>query len=190
MFNIIFIGTRFLKRGANFEGDVANEVETEQITHDSSVSSLNQSRFTSFVQMRGSIPGHWKQDLTKMVAKPTITIDLNDPYCETAAAHFNQLLQRYGSPIIVLNLVKKKEKKPQESLLSEELSNSIKYLNQFLPVEHQIQYRTFDMARKNKTTKNVMKTLGDIAKTALNKTGIFCNKPRYYSQKHVVSGTI
>lgn len=52
-----YAGTRFLKRGANFQGDVANEVETEQMVHDSGVSSLNDCHITSFVQMRGSIPG-------------------------------------------------------------------------------------------------------------------------------------
>lgn len=106
-----YAGTRFLKRGANFDGDVANEVETEQIVHDSGVSSLSKGRFSSFVQMRGSVPGHWSQDVSKMVPKPTITCDLADPYVETAGAHFNQLLRRYGSPIIILNLVKKREKK-------------------------------------------------------------------------------
>lgn len=62
-----YAGTRFLKRGANFEGDVANEVETEQMVHDSGVSSFSQGKFSSFVQMRGSIPAHWSQDITRMV---------------------------------------------------------------------------------------------------------------------------
>ncbi|XP_034187605.1 polyphosphoinositide phosphatase FIG4 isoform X5 [Osmia lignaria lignaria] len=145
-----YAGTRFLKRGANFDGDVANEVETEQIVHDSGVSSLSKGRFSTFVQMRGSVPGHWSQDVSKMVPKPTITCDLADPYVETAGAHFNQLLKRYGSPIIILNLVKKREKKKHESTLSEELSMAVKYLNQFLPPEHHIQYISFDMARMNK----------------------------------------
>ena len=34
-----YAGTRFLKRGANNEGDVANEVETEQIACDASIGS-------------------------------------------------------------------------------------------------------------------------------------------------------
>lgn len=178
-----YAGTRFLKRGANFQGDVANEVETEQMVHDSGVSSLSDGHFTSFVQMRGSIPGHWKQEMGKMVAKPAITLDLPDPFAETAAIHFNELFKRYGSPIVVLNLVKQKERKPQESLLSEVLSNTIKYLNQFLSVENQIVYKTFDMARKNKGTANVMKYLADIATNAVMKTGIFHNQPKYYSQK-------
>lgn len=34
--------------------------------------------------MRGSVPGHWSQDVSKMVPKPTIACDLADPYVETA----------------------------------------------------------------------------------------------------------
>lgn len=35
-----FAGTRFLKRGANLHGNVANEVETEQIVFDTRISSF------------------------------------------------------------------------------------------------------------------------------------------------------
>uniref|UniRef100_A0AAR5QGL2 SAC domain-containing protein n=1 Tax=Dendroctonus ponderosae TaxID=77166 RepID=A0AAR5QGL2_DENPD len=178
-----YAGTRFLKRGSNFQGDVANEVETEQIVYDSAVSSLNSGHFTSFVQMRGSIPGNWKQDMGKMVGKPAITIDFYDPFAETSSAHFNELLKRYGAPIVILNLVKKRERKPQESMLSDELSTAVKYLNQFLPVEHQIVYKTFDMARKNKSNSNVMEQLAGIAKNAVTKVGIFHNQRTYFTQK-------
>ncbi|XP_076628632.1 polyphosphoinositide phosphatase FIG4 isoform X3 [Colletes latitarsis] len=183
-----YAGTRFLKRGANFDGDVANEVETEQIVHDSGVSSLNKGRFSSFVQMRGSVPGHWSQYVSKMVPKPTIACDLADPYVETAGAHFNQLLKRYGSPIIILNLVKKREKKKHESTLSEELCMAVKYLNQFLPPEHHIQYKIFDMARMNKRKNvNVMARLANIANNAVLKTGIFQSQNPYYSQRNLFS---
>ncbi|XP_014488614.1 PREDICTED: polyphosphoinositide phosphatase isoform X2 [Dinoponera quadriceps] len=183
-----YAGTRFLKRGANFDGDVANEVETEQIVHDSAVSSLSKGRFSSFVQMRGSVPAHWSQDVSKMVPKPTITCDLADPYVETAGAHFNQLLRRYGSPIIILNLVKKREKKKHESTLSEELSMAVKYLNQFLPLEHHIQYISFDMARMSKRKEvNVMRRLANIAYNAVLKTGIYQSHNPYYSQRYLFS---
>lgn len=178
-----YAGTRFLKRGANFQGDVANEVETEQMVHDSGVSSLSEGHFTSFVQMRGSIPGHWRQEMGKIVAKPAITIDLYDPYAQTAGAHFNELLKRYGAPIIILNLVKRREHKKQEKLLSDELTYAVKYLNQFLPPEFQLIYKTFDMARKNKNNKNVMGCLAVIAKNAVMKTGIFHNQRKYQSQR-------
>ena len=51
---------------------MANEVETEQILHDASLSSLGKSHFTSFVQLRGSVPALWSQD-PKQVPKPPIT---------------------------------------------------------------------------------------------------------------------
>jgi hypothetical protein len=177
-----YAGTRFLKRGANFEGDVANEVETEQMVHDSGVSSFSSGHFTSFVQLRGSVPSQWSQDISKMVPKPAISFDLSDPFCETAGEHFNQLLCRYGSPVIVLNLVKKREKKRHESMLSEEFSTAVKYLNQFLPPDHHIQYISFDMARVNKGKEaNVMGHLAEIAKNAVCKTGLFQSQKPYHS---------
>ena len=33
-------------------------------------------------------------------------VDQADPYGQVAGQHFNELLRRYGSPIIVLDLVK------------------------------------------------------------------------------------
>lgn len=180
-----YAGTRFLKRGANGDGDVANEVETEQIAHDSCVSSLHHGRFSSFVQMRGSVPANWSQDISKMVPKPTISCDLADPYFEIAGKHFNQLMKRYGSPIIILNLVKKREKKKHESILSEELDSAVEYLNQFLPIDHHIQCVNFDMARVNKgKTANVMGKLGNIANNAVLKSGIFQSQEPYASQSN------
>ncbi|XP_054263267.1 polyphosphoinositide phosphatase-like isoform X2 [Macrosteles quadrilineatus] len=175
-----YAGTRFLKRGANFEGDVANEVETEQLVEDIGISSTDNPRMSSFVQMRGSIPAHWSQDISKMVPKPAITFDLCDPFAQTAGAHFNKLLQRYGSPIIILNLVKEREKKKHESMLSGEYLSAITYLNQFLPPDLRIQYVHFDMARINKGKgANVMGGLADIARTAVTKTGFYASYRPY-----------
>ncbi|TRY78581.1 hypothetical protein TCAL_11221 [Tigriopus californicus] len=146
-----FAGTRFLKRGANFQGDVANEVETEQIVVDSTVLDLHRAKMTSFVQIRGSVPSHWSQDVTKMVPKPQIFFELSDPHGRTSGNHFNNLMENYGSPVVVLNLVKKREKKrPHEGLLGDEFQNQIEYLNQFLPVPDRIKYIPLDMARCKK----------------------------------------
>ncbi|XP_050673839.1 polyphosphoinositide phosphatase isoform X1 [Leptidea sinapis] len=175
-----YAGTRFLKRGANIHGDVANEVETEQIVHDSMISSFSSGRFSSFVQMRGSIPCFWSQDISKMVPKPAISIDRGDPFAEIPAKHFNNLMQRYGSPIMILNLVKKREKKKHESLLTEVISNAVKYLNQFLPPEHCIQYFHLDMARINKgADAKVLDKLSAIARTVVKRTGIFLSFKGY-----------
>ena len=35
-----------------------------------------------------------------------VSVDQCDPYGYVAGQHFNQLLSRYGAPIILLNLVK------------------------------------------------------------------------------------
>ncbi|CAH2076255.1 unnamed protein product, partial [Iphiclides podalirius] len=175
-----YAGTRFLKRGANLHGDVANEVETEQIVHDSMLSSFAAGRFSSFVQMRGSIPSYWSQDISKMVPKPAISIDLGDPYAEIPAKHFNNLMRRYGSPIMILNLVKKREKKKHESLLTDAISNAVKYLNQFLSPEHAIQYFHLDMARMNKgADAKVLDKLSAIARTVVRRTGIFLSSKGY-----------
>lgn len=173
-----YAGTRFLKRGANFDGDVANEVETEQIVHDASVSSFKRGRFTSFVQMRGSVPSHWSQDVSKMVPKPLIVINSPDPFYTAAGIHFNQLLSRYGSPIFVLNLVKNRERRLHETTLSNEFISAIQYLNQFLPPQHSIRHISFDMACFNKMKeKNVMNKLSDIAYHCIKRTGVFKSWP-------------
>lgn len=178
-----FAGTRFLKRGTNDKGDVANEVETEQIVFDSSVSLFQAGRFTSFVQMRGSIPSQWSQDISKIVPKPPIMLDLADPYCCYAGQHFNDLLQRYGSPIVVLNLVKRREQKRHESILSEEFCDAISYLNQFLSPDDNIINIGFDMAHINKSKDaNVMQRLAHIAYSIIGKTGIFHSHPAFYCQ--------
>lgn len=171
-----FAGTRFLKRGASLDGNVANEVETEQIVFDGSISSLNLARFTSFVQIRGSVPSHWSQDSFKVVPKPTIQLDFVDPYYRTAGIHFNELFSRYGSPLIVFNLVKKRERKPHESLLSREFKDIISYLNQFLPQDHHLIYFGLDMARMNKSKDvSVMGELSAIGYRMLKLTGLFVN---------------
>lgn len=161
-----FAGTRFLKRGSNFNGDVANEVETEQIVFDGH-------RMCSFTQMRGSIPAHWSQDISKMVPKPPISVDLSDPYSLTPGKHYQRLLFHFGSPIIILNLVKKRERRPHESIVANEMLNSVKYLNQFLPPQFRIKYIHYDMARKARGSCNVMASLASYAESIIQQTGMF-----------------
>ncbi|XP_059354096.1 polyphosphoinositide phosphatase isoform X1 [Carassius carassius] len=176
-----FAGTRFLKRGANCEGDVANEVETEQIIHDASVMSLMAGSFSSCVQVRGSVPLYWSQDISTMMPKPPIRLDQADPYAHVAALHFDQMLQRFGSPIIILNLVKKREKRKHEKILSEEFYPAITNLNQFLPPEHGIEYIAWDMARYTKSKLcNVLDRLSMIAENVVKRTGFFVNRPDFY----------
>uniref|UniRef100_A0A3P8YJY7 SAC domain-containing protein n=1 Tax=Esox lucius TaxID=8010 RepID=A0A3P8YJY7_ESOLU len=176
-----FAGTRFLKRGANCEGNVANEVETEQIIHDASVMSFAAGSYSSYVQVRGSVPLYWSQDISTMMPKPPIRLDQADPYAHVAALHFDQMLQRFGSPIIILNLVKKREKRKHEKILSEELLPAVNNLNQFLPPEHWIDYIAWDMARYTKIKLcNVLDRLSMIAENVVKRTGFFINRSDFY----------
>lgn len=177
-----FAGARFLKRGVNDRGNVANEVETEQIVSDMLTSSFHDPkygffsnpRFTSFVQHRGSIPLYWTQDLNRL-PKPPIEINLSDPFYQSSAMHFNNLFKRYGQPIIILNLIKTKEKQPRELNLNMHFESCIKYLSQFLPVDKKLTYYSFDMSKHSKKNLDVIGPLQEIAKSSILRTGFFHN---------------
>ena len=66
-------GPRYIKRGVDKNGDVANFVETEQILR--GLDSTNGDVF-AFTQIRGSIPLYWEQIETWRL-KPPISPDLN-----------------------------------------------------------------------------------------------------------------
>ncbi|KAI1824509.1 SacI homology domain-containing protein [Xylaria intraflava] len=179
-----FAGARFLKRGANDLGYVANDVETEQIVMESLTTSFHSPgpklfanpQFTSYVQHRGSIPLYWTQDNIGVTPKPPIELNLVDPFYTAAALHFNNLFERYGSPVYVLNLVKARERTPRESKLLEEYTNAINYLNQFLPEEHKIIHKAWDMSRASKSRdQDVIGTLESIAESVVTRTGFFQN---------------
>lgn len=59
-------------------------------------------------------------------------------------------LARYGAPIMILNLIKKREPVPRESKLLDEYTQCVQYLNQFLPAEKKMVYRAWDMSRAYK----------------------------------------
>lgn len=177
-----FAGARFLKRGVNDRGNVANEIETEQIVSDMLTTSFHDPkfgfylnpRFTSFVQHRGSIPLYWTQDLNRL-PKPPIEINLSDPFYQSSALHFNDLFQRYGHPVIILNLIKTKEKQPRELKLNQHFESCIKYLNQFLPHDRKLDYLSFDMSKHSKKNLDVIGPLQEIAKSSIKRTGFFHN---------------
>ena len=123
-----YAGTRYLKRGMDDLGNVANDVETEQIVYESYTISHSTGKYTSFVQLRGSVPAFWSQDIQRVMPKPPIRIDRSSPFSVGAARHFNSCLYRYGCPVVIFNLVKKKEKRAHESLLSRELEGSVSLL--------------------------------------------------------------
>ncbi|XP_047260338.1 phosphatidylinositol-3-phosphatase SAC1-like [Capsicum annuum] len=96
---------RYLKRGVNDHGRVANDVETEQIVLDEEAGSCK-GKMSSVVQMRGSIPLFWSQEASRFSPKPDIILQRYDPTYEATRLHFEDLARRYGNPIIILNLIK------------------------------------------------------------------------------------
>lgn len=71
-FIISFLLFSFFVLFCFFQGDVANEVETEQVVHDASVMSFTAGSYSSYVQVRGSVPLYWSQDISTMMPKPPI----------------------------------------------------------------------------------------------------------------------
>lgn len=192
-----FAGARFLKRGANDLGYVANDVETEQIVSEALTTSFHapggklfaSPEYTSYVQHRGSIPLYWTQDNTGVTPKPPIELNLVDPFYSAAALHFDNLFERYGSPIYVLNLVKAKERTPRESKLLEEYRKALTYLNQFLPEKNMIIQKHWDMSRAAKDPhQDVIQTLEDIAEDVVLTTGFFQNGDGVINPTRVQNG--
>ncbi|KAJ7221717.1 polyphosphoinositide phosphatase [Mycena pura] len=193
-----FAGARYLKRGVNDEGNVANEVETEQIVSEAlttpfyypchrDVGSEYQDRrpspnYTSYVQYRGSIPVYWTQETNSMSPRPPIEISVVDPFYTAAARHFDNLFKRYGTPIVILNLIKKREPVARESKLLEEYTQCVGYLNQLLPRDKRMEYRAWDMSRAYKEkTQDVISILEDMAEQSIQMTSFFHSGPEPYS---------
>ncbi|KNG47113.1 polyphosphoinositide phosphatase [Stemphylium lycopersici] len=192
-----FAGARFLKRGTNDLGYVANDVETEQIVSEQTTTSFHapgprlyaNPTYTSYVQHRGSIPLYWTQDNTGVTPKPDIDLNLVDPFYSAAALHFDNLFERYGAPVYVLNLIKARERTPRESKLLHEYKHAIDYLNQSLPRDKKIIYEAFDMSRAAKTRgQDVIGTLENLAEKVMRKTGFFRNGDGEFDEPQVQNG--
>ncbi|XP_051113877.1 phosphoinositide phosphatase SAC3-like isoform X3 [Andrographis paniculata] len=169
-----YAGTRYLKRGVNEKGRVANDVETEQIVAED-VPEGEALQISSVVQNRGSIPLFWSQETSRLNLKPDIILSKRDQNYEATRLHFEHLTQRYGSPIIILNLIKANEKKPRESILRTEFVNAIAAINQDLPEEKQLKFVHLDLHKLSRSSKatNVLELLGMVATYALLVTGLF-----------------
>ncbi|KAK6540053.1 hypothetical protein TWF694_008883 [Orbilia ellipsospora] len=93
-------GLRYLRRGVDEHGYVANCVETEQLLSD-----IDKTTEYSFVQMRGSIPVYFQQSPYALKPKPILMH--SEAANKTAfQAHFRKLKERYGE-IQAVNLVER-----------------------------------------------------------------------------------
>uniref|UniRef100_A0A915P994 SAC domain-containing protein n=1 Tax=Meloidogyne floridensis TaxID=298350 RepID=A0A915P994_9BILA len=89
-------GVRYLRRGIDEDGDVANFVETEFII-------CMFDHCLSFVQCRGSVPVFWSQKGYRL--KPPLVIDRPlEESLPTFSIHIEQLLHLYSIPLVIVNL--------------------------------------------------------------------------------------
>ncbi|KAJ8441004.1 LOW QUALITY PROTEIN: hypothetical protein Cgig2_021368 [Carnegiea gigantea] len=145
-----YAGTRYLKRGVNEKGRVANDVETEQIVFED-VPERSPVQISSVVQNRGSIPLFWSQETSRLNLKPDIILSRRDQNYEATRLHFENLANRYGNPIIILNLIKTNEKRPRESILRTEFANAIECINRDLPEENRLKFLHWDLHKHSRS---------------------------------------
>jgi len=138
-------GTRLFMRGIDEEGNVANNVETEQLVVVRS--GAEDIRVASFVQTRGSIPAFWSQ-LPAIVYKPRPTLTASrDASVDAAATHFKQLGDAYGTPICCVNLV---DHKGGELVLAQEYAAVVDALKKRDASLFDLHYTAFDFHKECK----------------------------------------
>ncbi|KAL5209642.1 hypothetical protein ABZP36_005265 [Zizania latifolia] len=164
-----FAGTRFLKRGVNEKGRVANDVETEQLVFEDTPGEIPH-QISSVVQHRGSIPLVWFQETSRLNIRPDIILKSDLDYKATRL-HFENLALRYGNPIIILNLIKTREKKPRESLLCAEFAKAIHYINKGLSDDKRLKFLHMDLSKLSRRKgSNVLALLNKVASDVLDRT--------------------
>lgn len=91
-----YLGCRFHSRGIDQEGNVSNFVESEQIL-------VVDENLCSFVQIRGSIPLFWRQNIN-MRYRPPMELYNHSQADGPFEKHFGALAQNYGL-VTAVNLV-------------------------------------------------------------------------------------
>lgn len=94
-------GMRYVVRGIDSSGSVANFIETEQV-----VLLPDRKLVHSFVQIRGSIPVYWTQLVTLKYA-PTIAVQADKDIDSAFKKHFQDLMRIYGqnAPYVCTSLI-------------------------------------------------------------------------------------
>ncbi|KAK7194183.1 inositol polyphosphate phosphatase [Novymonas esmeraldas] len=125
-------GVRYLRRGLNSDGHVANHVEVEQIVSDESTWSegFTAGALASYVQLRGSVPVRWYHPPTasRLLSKPTILLGPQDSQWSATSLHFQDLLEQYGAPILIHDLLKRKESHEREGVLGDAYRAAVRAL--------------------------------------------------------------
>jgi hypothetical protein len=79
--------------------------------------------------------------------RPEIQLQHFDPFYEATHLHFEDLSRRYLDPIVVLNLVKQRERLPHERVLGGDLRRAFALLNIQSPPEKAVDYIALDFTQ-------------------------------------------
>ncbi|XP_035539171.1 phosphoinositide phosphatase SAC2-like isoform X2 [Juglans regia] len=175
-----FAGTRYLKRGVNDKGRVANDVETEQIVSEDPAEGCP-TQMSSVVQYRGSVPLFWSQNaLGFRKFRPVFSLRAEQHNYEAMGLHFRNLVKRYGKPIVILSLLKTRGKKRAEKTLGATYAKAIASIIDNLPEMNHLRFCRWDLHTHMYYRRPIyeLQQLGDLAADTLDSTGIFyCQVP-------------
>ena len=149
-------GTRYMTRGIDEEGHVANFDETEQtiILNDTSSGGMGSSGFgskpvggsetqvLSYVQTRGSVPLYWAE-INTLKYTPKLQIRSVETALPAAKKHFDEQIKLYGENYMV-NLV---NQKGREQPVKEAYEKMVKLLQTDSDIEQESDRRTSEKAK-------------------------------------------
>ena len=177
-----YAGTRYIKRGVNAAGHVANEVESEQVVEvtDSRSTWFNTgASYASVLLLRGSIPLYWWQENVQSLKPHIVVAPSQDGYAATKA-HVDDLIRRYGPHIDLLSLIKKEERHPQETRLGYAYTAAVAWLREAYKGEEGVtlDYQTYDFINMRSAKANVLRDVRRLVAPAVEAQGVFAHVTR------------
>ena len=131
-------GLRYLRRGIDEEGHVANTVETEQLLSSTCWGEKDGSKTYSFLQFRGSIPLYFTQSPYSLKPAPVLQHSEETNF-QSFRTHMAWIARRYDD-VQIVNLV---EKKRVEREIGERYRDAVAQLNK-LEGQKPIPFEWFD----------------------------------------------
>ena len=141
-------GMRFLIRGADSNGNVANSVESEEIiTFRDNEGKVN---ICSFIEIRGSIPLMWEQEPNFQLNPKIKPLDDFGKNCEVFKLYIEEIFDSYGS-VCCINLI---DKKKDQDIIGRYYNNVVQnYKNSNKDKEKNLFFVWFDFHHECKNLK-------------------------------------
>ena len=189
-----YAGTRYIKRGVNAAGHVANEVESEQLLEvmDSKSTWFNTgASYASVVLMRGSIPLYWWQENVQSLKPNIVVAPSQDNYAATRL-HIDDLVRRYGPNLDLLSLIKKEERHPQETRLGYAYTAAVAWLREAYKDDKEVRvdYQTYDFINCRAAKANVLRDVRKLVAPAVEAQGVFSHVQHVETEERKEGGLV